>query len=236
MLSLSAPCEVLSEHCDGIIISISDYNIQKLASNKWLLTISYSTTVTTICPGKNSKNEIIEENKDNDTIVSELLIPNNEFDCCSRLSEKEELPKLQPLQINHLNLDELNTADQKLREFNEELDRSIREPITSRHWGTITYVIIFSISVIIIWLLCKCGVKSKIRNCLNTEDNDDDHRPPSGCCPQVFNYCNVRSTVIRRPSPHSTGCDDSNEEEIRLQVPPTSNSASVRYSRANKCM
>ncbi|EFA11680.1 hypothetical protein TcasGA2_TC008544 [Tribolium castaneum] len=195
---------VLSEHCDGIIISISDYNIQKLA-------------------------------KDNDTIVSELLIPNNEFDCCSRLPEKEELPKLQPLQINHLNHDELNTADQKLREFNEELDRSIREPITSRHSRTITYVIIFSISVIIIWLLCKCGVKRKIRNCLNTEDNDDDHRPHSGCCPQVFNYCNVRSTVIRRPSLHSTGCDDSNEEEIRLQVPPTSNSASV-YSRANKCM
>src|SRR5699024_10987360 len=196
-----------SEHCEGIVTSIDDYNIQKLANHKWLLTVANPTTVTTICPGKNSINEVISENSlltleskcttfvgttrnyasidDNETIIAQLVIPDIQFDCCSHLPEEDKLPKLKPLQINHLNLDELNVAEQKLREFDDDLNRMVQEPFVSKHWDTLTYFIIGSIILIIIWLSFKCGLRRKFKRCCSGSNDDD--RPSSGCCSQIFN-------------------------------------------------
>lgn len=246
-LNENAPCEVtilvesrIKEDCDKLITNINDYNIQKLLNNKWLIIVSNKLPVTTICPNKNSETQIIEENslltlpskcnafigatrifasdEENETISTHLYIPDIQYDCCEDLPRKEDLPKLKPMKINHLNLDELNVAQSKLDQFDKNLDNMLNEPFATRHWSTITYILIVSVSLIIIYILLKC-CRRKCTSNLHKRYSSDDGHDLGACCPQIFNYCNVRSNISRRPSLHLTTTYEANSEEVTLNAP-----------------
>lgn len=246
-MSADTPCEItalmesrISENCDQVITSIEDYNVQKLTKNRWLIIVGNSVPVTTVCPGSSSTTEIIEENsilsldpkcsgfvgttrvyadyEKNETIQSEFYVPNIQINCCENMPKKEELPPLKPIKINHLNLDEINLADEKLREFDSYLNNMIQEPFMKKHGSAVSYMLVVSVSLILIWIILKYCSKSLLMGYFKGSPSDDDHRP-GRCCPQIFNYCNVRSTVSRRPSLHLTATQEPTSQAVIYSTP-----------------
>lgn len=244
----NSPCEIIilieskiNENCNKVIAAIDDYNVQKLNNNKWLLTLSHQLPVTTLCPGLNSQNEIINGNSiltlnpkcsafigitrvyastdDNDTVTSDLIIPNIEYDCCEHLPAKEQLPKLTPIKINNLNLDELNVADEKLKEYDRNLDKIISEPFATRHYSTFTYVILTLVIILIFWFLLKCCMRRKLWGYFNGPSTSD-HGPDSGpCCTRIYNYCNMGTNRSETPTIMTAVRYDAEEDTISYQRP-----------------
>lgn len=212
-------------------------------------TVSHQLPVTTICPTKDPETKIVKENsllklqpqcnsfigttrvfatneEQNDTIHTNLIIPEIAYDCCEHLPNKEDLPHLKPIRINYLNLDELNTAQEKLNDYNNELNEIINEPFARRHWNTITYVLIVCACLFVLYVFYKCCRKRLIGYFTGSNFSDDGHHP-GPCCPQIFNYCNVRSTVSRRPSLHLNTRFETNNEEVVFQEAPREGPLSV---------
>lgn len=255
-IDTNAACEVkilvkfeLSDTCQPSIFAIEDYNIQKLQTNQWLIVTARKMPLTTTCPNSNPATIIIPSNSiiqlqprcsayfgttqlyaasdDSSNVTDKLLIPDVPYDCCEHLPEAKELPPLKPLKINKLNLDELKVAEHKLNQYQERLNSIMNEPFASKHWSVFTYVIVIAVTLIILWLICRCCLKRKlIGYFVDSRPNDDSH--PGPYCPQIFNYCNVRSRITRRPSLHLETTYETNSEEIVFQSPDPS----VPVSRA----
>ena len=135
-ISNDAPCEIvvlvernIPNNCDKLLTKIEDYNVQKLTSNKWLPIIAQELPITVFCPSKQSTTEIVKNNsiltldplcnsfigttrvyatpKKNNEIQTHHIISEIDFDCCEHVPEESKLPILEPIKINHMNLDEL---------------------------------------------------------------------------------------------------------------------------------
>ena len=258
--SSDSPCEVsiimdsaVNSNCNSVINQIEGYNVQKLKDNKWLLIISSPLAVTTVCPKEKTETEIVKINsiltlnqkcnafigttrvyatqEQNSTVNSDIVIPNIEYDCCDQLPEKEDLPLLQPIKINHINLDELHLASERLNNYNDKLNTIINEPFAQRHSNIFMYVILIIIGCIILYLVCKCSCKRKLfKQCTH---NSDDGHDKTNCCAQIFNYCNVRSNVSRR-SYDSPTVRYNTEDEITLETPSDCVSISARRPISTK--
>lgn len=61
------------------------------------------------------------------------MIPNVEYECCDEYPKKEDFPQLKPINSNHLNLDELNVAEENLKKCEENLNRIINQSFVTRH-------------------------------------------------------------------------------------------------------
>ncbi|KAJ8943145.1 hypothetical protein NQ318_022886 [Aromia moschata] len=55
------------------------------------------------------------------------------FDCCEDIPDNIQIPKLQPLKLNDLNVEDLDIAKHKLDQYSKTLDDLINEPFVTKH-------------------------------------------------------------------------------------------------------
>ncbi|KAJ3642285.1 hypothetical protein Zmor_025085 [Zophobas morio] len=244
------PCEIevltklqANERCHPVLFDIEDYNVQKLKSNKWIVITKKQLPITQTCPFNSPKTIIIDRNsiftmkpkcsafigtiqihaqEDKTTNHSESeVIPSVYYDCCENMVPSQH-HQLKPLKINTLNLDDLKTAEFKLNQYKDQLDKLGNEPFAHRHLSTFAVITIVIISALLFYITCfKCGLlKGLIGYFTGSRPNDGPPRP-GRCCPQIFNYCNIRSNVSRRPSIHIEADDHSEEIVYQRAIPLT---------------
>lgn len=175
----------LPQNCQTSLVYSQGYNVQELETNMWLTVISEPLHITISCPKRSSITEIIYKNSilklqpgcsafigitkvqasSNNILVTNynphpVLIP---YDCCSKLPDKPELPKLKPLKLNHLNVEELEIAKHKLDQYSRDLDDLINQPFVEKHHSWFTYFIItLIICIIILYVSCKCRRRRRL--------------------------------------------------------------------------
>lgn len=169
----------IPENCESSLVYGQGYNVQKLQDNVWLIIVSEPIRVTINCNMMDTrittvnKNAILKlqpdcyafvgitkvqaESRNTINITDNshpVLIP---YDCCSDIPEKLQLPDLQPLQFDHLNVENLDIANHKLEQYSRDLDKLINEPFVTKHISLTTYLTIGTvIGLIIIYVTWKC--------------------------------------------------------------------------------
>lgn len=225
----TAPCEInvitklSAENCRPVMMNFEDYNVIKLNKNKWIIILSSKLPFVSTCPQEASKTRILEgntlitmtpkctayigttqiyaEGEKTSNITDLDIIPQVPFDCCEQLPN-EETVALKPIKIQHINLDELNTAAHKLDEQRDLLNQLGNQSFMQKHLGGFAIFTIIVVSIIvIIWCCCKCGFLRRLMGNKKTPNSDDF--PPPTWCAQIYNYCNV-STPSTRPQSRSS--------------------------------
>lgn len=190
----------LPKTCQASILLASDYNVQELDTNYWLITISASLPVTIRCDGKSIMTKIINTNTlmklqptcsafvGSTRLHAKYLVEKYKnityrshpveipYDCCKHLPMNLHVPELKPLKLSNINADDLNVAQHRLNQFSDELDRLIQEPFISKHsqWFTILTIVLIAV-LVTIYICCKCRRRKPFGLCLT---NGDDPPPP----------------------------------------------------------
>jgi hypothetical protein len=234
------PCEIevltkltANEKCHPVLLDIEDYNVQKLKVNKWIIITGKNLPITHTCSSGGPKAEIINQNsiltttprctaffgsiqvhaqEEKFSNYSEAdVIPSIYYDCCENFTPPlNQRHQLKPLKINTLNLDDLKTAEFKLNQYKDQLDNLGKESFAHRHLSTFAIITIIVVLAII------------------GSHSDDGPPRPGSCCPQIFNYCNIRSNISRRPSIRIETDDHSEEVAYQRDIPLTSLSTKRR--------
>lgn len=189
----------LPENCQTSFIIGQGYNVQELEDNTWLVINSEPLHITINCPKRDATTELINKNsiiklqpgcyafvgitriqasakdfsetKDNSHPVQ---IP---YECCNQVPDKIKVPKLKPLKLNNLNVEDLDIAKTKLEQYSKDLDDLINEPFVNKHVSWFTYfTITLIISLILLYVFCKC--KRKRRGVLKIQHSTDDSPSP----------------------------------------------------------
>lgn len=194
------PVLKLPENCQTSFIISQGYNVQELEENTWLVINSEPLHITINCPKKESKTELIHKNsiiklqpgcyafvgitriqasaKDFSEIKDNSHPVQIPYECCNQMPDKTKLPKLKPLKLNNLNVEDLDIAKNKLDQYSRDLDDLINEPFVNKHVSWFTYfTIIFIISIILLYIFCKC--RRKRRGVLKIQHSTDNSPPPS---------------------------------------------------------
>jgi hypothetical protein len=234
------PCEIevltrltANEKCYPVLLDIEDYNVQKVKTNKWIIITIKNLPITHTCSSGGPKAEIINQNsiltttprctaffgsiqvhaqEEKFSNYSEVdVIPSIYYDCCENFTPPlNQRHQLKPLKINTLNLDDLKTAEFKLNQYKDQLDNLGKESFAHRHLSTFAIITIIVVLAII------------------GSHSDDGPPRPGSCCPQIFNYCNIRSNISRRPSIRIETDDHSEEVAYQRDIPLTSLSTKRR--------
>jgi hypothetical protein len=232
------PCEIevltrltANEKCYPVLLDIEDYNVQKVKTNKWIIITTKNLPIT--CSSGGPKAEFINQNsiltmaprctafigsiqvhaqEEKFSNYSEAdVIPSIYYDCCENFTPPlNQRHQLKPLKINTLNLDDLKTAEFKLNQYKDQLDNLGKESFAHRHLSTFAIITIIVVVAII------------------GSHSDDGPPRPGSCCPQIFNYCNIRSNISRRPSIRIETDDHSEEVAYQRDIPLTSLSTKRR--------
>lgn len=195
----SAACEAqllknfrkVPENCESSLVYGQGYNVQKLQDNVWLIIVSEPIHITINCNQMDTKitsvnkNSILKLHPDcyafvgitkvqaegrNTINVTDnshpVIIP---YDCCSDIPEKSQLPKLEPLQFDHLNVENLDIANHKLEQYSRDLDKLINEPFITKHFSLSMYITIgLAICLLTSYIAWRC----KKRCCCCKKSND----------------------------------------------------------------
>lgn len=175
-----SPCEIqllnnpvsIPENCEQSIIFATDYKVEKIEVNTWLIAVTEKLPITITCYEGKAITEIIDKNSilkigplctayignskifgsyEKVTEFHEIIeIPNVKYECCKDLPPQINYPDLEPIQMSKLNLDELNIAQHKLNKYKESLDELINKPFIEKNISWFTYVIITVIILIIV--------------------------------------------------------------------------------------
>lgn len=241
-VDLNANCEAqlllhplkLPENCVTTLIYSEDYKVQLISENTWLIAVTNQIPIVINCLGQ-TETILVEQNSilnlyphctayigstrvyaiyEKKTSISETIqIPQIKYNCCFHLPR--EIPKLQPLKISKLNLDELNIAEHKLNQYNEDLDKLINEPFVQKHISWFTYfIIVLVVSLIILYVFCKCKRRyPKIGIALGDAPRPDypDDNPRN-----FLTKFRRRVTPLRRQPIRRNFGDPTVEEEIEL--------------------
>jgi hypothetical protein len=232
------PCEIevltrltANKKCYPVLLDIQDYNVQKVKTNKWIIITIKNLPIT--CSSGGPKAEFINQNsiltmaprctafigsiqvhaqEEKFSNYSEAdVIPSIYYDCCENFTPPlNQRHQLKPLKINTLNLDDLKTAEFKLNQYKDQLDNLGKESFAHRHLSTFAIITIIVVVAII------------------GSHSDDGPPRPGSCCPQIFNYCNIRSNISRRPSIRIETDDHSEEVAYQRDIPLTSLSTKRR--------
>lgn len=223
----SSPCEVklpaansLPKGCQASIFHTEEYNIQKLGHNSWLAFVTRPTSITKTCPSEIPETQLIVNNSiiklqpscsafigsiqifasDTKTsnISTSLELPYLDFDCCSHLPEQHKIPKLTPISISNINLDELYTAEHKLNQQSRKIDELLNENFATRHLGTFTVITIVCIVLLVLYLIYRrcCRKGRQIRSIEYGPDHDSSR---GGICLNVYNNCFKKKTQSKQP-------------------------------------
>jgi hypothetical protein len=234
------PCEIevltrltANEKCYPVLLDIEDYNVQKVKTNKWIIITIKNLPIT--CSSGGPKAEFINQNsiltmaprctafigsiqvhvqEEKFSNYSEAdVIPSIYYDCCENFTPPlNQHHQLKPLKINTLNLDDLKTAEFKLNQYKDQLDNLGKESFAHRHLSTFAIITIIVVVAIIVY----------------GSHSDDGPPRPGSCCPQIFNYCNIRSNISRRPSIRIETDDHSEEVAYQRDIPLASLSTKRR--------
>jgi hypothetical protein len=232
------PCEIevltrltANKKCYPVLLDIQDYNVQKVKTNKWIIITIKNLPIT--CSSGGPKAEFINQNsiltmaprctafigsiqvhaqEEKFSNYSEAdVIPSIYYDCCENFTPPlNQRHQLKPLKINTLNLDDLKTAEFKLNQYKDQLDNLGKESFAHRHLSTFAIITIIVVVAII------------------GSHSDDGPPRPGSCCPQIFNYCNIRSNISRRPSIRIETDDHSEEVAYQRDIPLASLSTKRR--------
>ncbi|XP_074028548.1 uncharacterized protein [Leptinotarsa decemlineata] len=188
-------------NCQSSLFFSQNYKVHKIETNLWLVILSEPLQVTINCPEKKVKTELINKNSlitletecsafigitkiQADSRFSKysnisygshpVLIP---YECCNNLPDKSNIPKLKPLKLNDLNVDDLEIAKHKLDSYSKTLDDLINQPYVTKHISWFTYFTITLIIVLIIlYTFCKC--RRRRRSSLAIADVNNPPPPP----------------------------------------------------------
>jgi hypothetical protein len=232
------PCEIevltrltANEKCYPVLLDIEDYNVQKVKTNKWIIITIKNLPIT--CSSGGPKAEFINQNSiltmaPRCTAFIGSIQVHAQEEKFSNYSEADVIPsiyydwrenftpplnqrhQLKPLKINTLNLDDLKTAEFKLNQYKDQLDNLGKESFAHRHLSTFAIITIIVVVAII------------------GSHSDDGPPRPGSCCPQIFNYCNIRSNISRRPSIRIETDDHSEEVAYQRDILLTSLSTKRR--------
>jgi hypothetical protein len=241
-----------NEKCHPVLLDIEDYNVQKLKANKWIIITGKNLPITHTCSSGGPKAEIINQNsiltmaprctafigsiqvhaqEEKFSNYSEAdVIPSIYYDCCENFTPPlNQHHQLKPLKINTLNLDDLKTAEFKLNQYKDQLDNLGKESFAHRHLSTFAIITIIVVVAIIVYVICsKCRLFKGLVGYFKGSHSDDGPPRPGSCCPQIFNYCNIRSNISRRPSIRIETDDHSEEVAYQRDIPLTSLSTKRR--------
>jgi hypothetical protein len=251
------PCEIevltrltANEKCYPVLLDIEDYNVQKVKTNKWIIITIKNLPIT--CSSGGPKAEIINQNsiltmaprctafigsiqvhaqEEKLSNYSEAdVIPSIYYDCCENFTPPlNQRHQLKPLKINTLNLDDLKTAEFKLNQYKDQLDNLGKESFAHRHLSTFAIITIIVVVAIIVYVICsKCRLFKGLVGYFKGSHSDDGPPRPGSCCPQIFNYCNIRSNISRRPSIRIETDDHSEEVAYQRDIPLASLSTKRR--------
>jgi hypothetical protein len=251
------PCEIevltrltANEKCYPVLLDIEDYNVQKVKTNKWIIITIKNLPIT--CSSGGPKAEFINQNsiltmaprctafigsiqvhaqEEKFSNYSEAdVIPSIYYDCCENFTPPlNQRHQLKPLKINTLNLDDLKTAEFKLNQYKDQLDNLGKESFAHRHLSTFAIITIIVVVAIIVYVICsKCRLFKGLVGYFKGSHSDDGPPRPGSCCPQIFNYCNIRSNISRRPSIRIETDDHSEEVAYQRDIPLASLSTKRR--------
>lgn len=221
----SAPCEIevitklSTKACKPVLMRFKDYNVVKLKKNKWIVILSKVMPIVHTCPQQMTKTQLVEANsilsmqpactayigstqiyaqeEKSSNYTEHDVIPQVPFDCCEDVAKNMQVT-LNPIKLNSINLDELDTASHKLSEQEDLLNQLNTESFAGKHLGTFTIITIVAILLIFSYCICcKCGLFRKLIGYMKPSGGDDS---PPNCCIQLFNYCTVSSPVSKRNS------------------------------------
>jgi hypothetical protein len=137
--------------------------------------------------------------------------------------------QLKPLKINTLNLDDLKTVEFNLNQYKDQLDNLGKESFAHRHLSTFAIITIIVVVAITVYVVCsKCRHFKGLVGYFKGSHSDDGPPRPGSCCPQTFNYCNIRSNISRRPSIRIETDDHSEEVAYQRDIPLASLSTKRR--------
>lgn len=213
--------QVSTKKCNPIQIGFSDYNIIKLRLNRYILIVSQAIPVVTNCQGETSKTQLITSNSllylnprcsafigstqlyaydaKSSNSTAEDIIPIVPFDCCEE--ENQQTAKhlnLSEIHIKNLNMDDLNIAQEQLKNQEKILNSMNQQTFAERHLSAFSVItIIFIIIVLISCCYLKC--KRKFRKCIEFPQNKDK----SSLCVNIFNNCRSNRSTSRQDSINS---------------------------------
>lgn len=183
--------KILPRTCQTSILAATDYNVQEIDYNLWLVTISEPLPVTVRCGNRNPESQILKTNSiiklqpncnafiGSTRIHSKYLVQNFKnityqshpvkipYECCNHLPERYNVPDLKPLKLSKINYDDLSVAQHRLNQYSEELDKIIQEPFVTKHyhWFTTASIVII-VLILVVLILCKCRKKKYPKLCL----------------------------------------------------------------------
>jgi len=195
----------LPKTCRPSIFYANGYHVQSTHPNSWLITTSGPIPITVKCEGMDIVTHIVEFNSVvslgptcnafiGSTRIQAKPPPNRSskessfssnpapvlipYTCCEQLPEKHRLPKLKPLRINELDVEDLNMAEHSLNQYSEQLEQLINQPFIEKHmnWFTVTTIVLV-ILLITLYILCKCRKFSTPRISISTGNTDNNDFP-----------------------------------------------------------
>lgn len=221
---LLKPATSIPKNCQPLVISATGYQVKEIQANTWLVLLSEITPITIRCQEDepitrmvhvtsiiqfqskctayigNTKVHFRSQPLNAKVSVNykqhPVVIP---FNCCVNFNKNLEIPKLEPLRLNKLDVEDLNIASHQLDQYSKQLDQIMNEPLISNEisWSTIVMIIIVMILIVLyFWMKCKKKRGLKI-GIINT--NDDQPPRPS---PNALRQSIRRYLPRRRPSIH----------------------------------
>lgn len=216
----------LPKTCQVSLLYASDYNVEEIDSNLWLISISGPLPVTIKCIDKEVITKIIKTNSllklqprcssfiGSTRVQAKYLVDKHEnltyksspvqipFKCCEHMPAKSAIPQLKPLRLNKINTDDLKIAQHKLDHYSEELDKMIHQPFIERNmsWFIILTICVV-ISLMVLYAMYKCRRKRFPRITAKPADDDDDPQlPPTTPLQGVTKKISRSILPKRRPS------------------------------------
>lgn len=237
--------QVSTKKCKPVQISFSDYNIVKLKQNRYILIVSQPIPVVTNCQSQASKTELIKTNSllylnpgcnsfigstqlyafdiKSSNSTTDDIIPIIPFDCCEDTEQSNvKHLELKEVHLKSLNMDDLNIAEEQLKNQERIINSMNNQTFAGRHLGAFTiFTILFIIMVLLYCVLFRC--KRKLRKCIEFPRNKDN----SSLCVNIFNNCRTNRSISRQ---ESTSSHELNE----LTVNPESTTPLRRSQRLQR--
>lgn len=250
---------------------IADVEIwHKMDENEWLYSLSNPTRISIICDEESLKQEILERigilklkphckaftDRTSLEASSVMMSLNSSYEipstnliqdeCCQKLKRNLTIQAIhmEPIKFTHVNLHELQYAQQKLTDFDEQLQQQLNKPFIIQHSSWVTTALSITcgaVSLIFLYNLMKwCGCFQILRRflCCTKEPRSIE----AGPCFQIFNQCHRRP--IQQPIQVHYDAElqrlnypGPSDPEVRISRPEdTSSSGSKTQKRTNKSL
>ncbi|KAL1489217.1 hypothetical protein ABEB36_014150 [Hypothenemus hampei] len=201
---------VLPKTCQTSIVLVSDYNVEEINQNYWLISISEALPITIRCGLRKLISEVLKTNSllklqpNCNAFIGSTRI-HSRYPCCQHLPLRDNVPELKPLKLSKINIEDLNIAQHRLNQYSEKLDKLMKQPFISKHihWFTIVTISV-TIILTILYICCKCRSRKPSTLCLPGTGNSPPSSSPmteSGSTKHQFRKLLPRRRTSIHPEP-----------------------------------